>query len=185
MVPHTGSRKGIPYAIAAGICYGKAERGLEVPADDNEAQPAMLDEFLAHTNVSIKESDANCPFDIQVKAYAGKNSAYVRMIGNHTNVVSVQYNDQILFSKPFEDQVIQAAENRKLLTVEQITAYADQVDLSAVQDVLERQITYNSAVAKEGMSGNYGAGIGKILMASYGNSVQNRAKAYAAAASDV
>ena len=34
------------------------------------------------------------------------------------------------------------------------------------------------------MEGQYGARIGQVLMATYGNSVQNRAKAYAAAASD-
>ena len=40
------------------------------------------------------------------------------------------------------------------------------------------------AIAEAGMHGHYGADIGKILIRSYGNSVQNRAKAYAAAGSD-
>lgn len=184
VVPHTGARKGIQAALAAGICYGKADRELEVLADVDEQEFDQLDRFLANTKISMKESDANCPFDIQVKAYAGSDSAYVRIIGKHTNVVAIHYNDQILLEKPFEDQVVQAAKNRKLLTVEQIVAFADQADLSAVKAVLDRQIAYNSAIAEAGMHGNYGANIGKILIAAYGNSVQNRAKAYAAAGSD-
>ena len=40
------------------------------------------------------------------------------------------------------------------------------------------------AIAKEGLKGKYGARVGFVLMDSYGNSVQNRAKALAAAGSD-
>ena len=63
-------------------------------------------------------------------------------------------------------------------------AFADEADLEDVREVLKRQIEYNTAIAEAGMSGRYGASIGKILIRSYGNSVQNRAKAYAAAGSD-
>lgn len=49
------------------------------------------------------------------------------------------------------------------------------------REVLQRQIDYNWAIAEEGMTGNWGAAIGKTLMEAYGNSVHNRAKAMAAA----
>ena len=87
-------------------------------------------------------------------------------------------------NKPFPDQVIQAAENRKMLTIYNIVTYANQVNLGAVRDILQRQIEYNMAIAEAGMEHGYGASIGKILLRSYGNSIHNRAKAYAAAGSD-
>ena len=43
---------------------------------------------------------------------------------------------------------------------------------------------YNLAIAREGLTGNYGARIGQVLLRSYGNDVHVRAKAWAAAASD-
>ena len=75
-------------------------------------------------------------------------------------------------------------ENRKLLTVRDIVDFADQVRIGDVKELMDTQISLNTAIAEEGMRGNYGAGIGKILLRSYGGGVQNRAKAYAAAGSD-
>ena len=43
--------------------------------------------------------------------------------------------------------------------------------------MLQRQIDCNTAIAEEGLRGNYGANIGSILLKAYGDSVQNRAKA--------
>ena len=55
---------------------------------------------------------------------------------------------------------------------------------ASVQETLQRQIDYNWAIAEEGLRGDYGANIGRILLQSYGMSIHNRAKAYAAAGSD-
>ncbi len=63
-------------------------------------------------------------------------------------------------------------------------AFADEVDIQDVKAVLDRQISYNTAIAKEGLKGKYGANIGRVLLMSYGDSVSNRAKAWAAAGSD-
>ena len=58
------------------------------------------------------------------------------------------------------------------------------LDLWRVREVLERQIAYNTAIAEEGLRGEYGSQIGKVLLAAYGDNVANKAKAYAAAGSD-
>lgn len=184
IVPHTGGRKGLKTAVAAGICCGDADRELEVLSEITGEQLTRLDSFLETAEIQIGESDARCPFDIQVTVLAEDKSAYVRILGKHTNVVCVKYGDTVLESRPFSDEGITMAENRKLLTVKNIVAFANEVELDRVQGILEKQIRYNMAIAKEGMSGKYGASIGKILLRSYGGSVQNRAKAYAAAGSD-
>lgn len=184
IVPHTGGRKGLQTAVAAGICYGDARKELEVLSDVTEGQLAEMDAFLKSAEITVRESDSNCPFDIRVRVCKGGDSAYIRIIGNHTNVVCIRRNEKVLLDKPFSNDVILAAENRKLLNVRDIVTFADEADLEDVRDVLKRQIDYNTAIAEAGMSGKYGASIGKILIRSYGNSVQNRAKAYAAAGSD-
>ena len=53
-----------------------------------------------------------------------------------------------------------------------------------IRAVISRQIEYNTAIAEEGLRGDYGANIGSILLQSYGSGVHNRAKAMAAAGSD-
>ena len=184
IVPHTGGKKGLKTAIAVGISCGDADQELEVISQVTEEQLADMERFLGTAAINIRESDSTCPFDIQVTVQGGGHSAYVRIIGHHTNVVSVRRDEEVLVNKPYIDGVVQAEENRKLLTIRDIVAFANQVPLELVQDVLDRQIHYNMAIAEEGMKGGYGASIGRILIRSYGNSVQNRAKAYAAAGSD-
>lgn len=184
IVPHTGGKKGLAAAVAAGILYGNAEAELEVIAEATEQDISLLDGYLEQMELSIRESDANCPFDIQVSVSAHGHEAYVRIIGNHTNVVKISKDSAVLLEKDFTDETVQIPENRKYLNVKDIIEFADSVDLNDVMDILKCQHDYNMAIAEAGLYGHYGAEIGKILLKSYGNSVQNRAKAWAAAGSD-
>jgi L-cysteine desulfidase len=184
IVPNTGGRKGLKVAVAAGVCCGDSEKELQVLSEVSEAQLNELDKFLDTTEIAVSESDAACPFDIQVTLHRGEDDAYVRIIGNHTNVVVVRRNDEYIVNKPFSDKIVQSSDEKKLLNVKDIVEFADTVEISTVSDVLQRQIDCNMAISEAGMSGHYGAEIGRILLRSYGSSVQNRAKAYAAAGSD-
>ena len=96
----------------------------------------------------------------------------------------IEKNGKVLLNKPFSEETAQPPESRRSLTVEDIIAFADEVDLDDVRAPIARQIEYNTAIAEAGLTGQYGAAIGKILLDSYGDSVQNRAKAWAAAGSD-
>ena len=184
IVPHTNGRKGLQTAVAAGICCGRADKGLEVLAEVTEQELSVLDEFLSSVKISVSESDSVCPFDIQVTVRAGTEDAYVRIIGKHTNVVTVRQGSQFLVNKHITEDVIPVSENHQMLNVRDIVAFANTVKLDDIREPLARQIEYNMAISEAGMHGSYGASIGKILLRSYGSSVQNRAKAYAAAGSD-
>lgn len=184
IVPHTGGKKGLKTAVAVGICCGNADQELEVISQVTEEQLVDMERFLETASITIGESDSTCPFDIQVTVRAGGHHAYVRIIGHHTNVVSIRRDGEVFVERPYIDGVVQAAENRKLLSIRDIVTFANEVPLELVRKTLDRQIRYNMAIAEEGMKGGYGASIGRILIRSYGNSVQNRAKAYAAAGSD-
>ncbi len=184
IVPHTGGRKGMRTAVAAGICCGNASRELEVLAEVTPEQLEALADYLDRVSITIEESDSNCPFDLQVTVFAGTEEAYVRIVGHHTNVVTVRKNDQLLVDLPFSDEVIQPPESRMLLTVKDIVDFAGEVRIEDVAPTLQRQIDYNTAIAKQGLEEQYGANVGSILLRSYGDSVENRAKAWAAAGSD-
>ena len=184
IVPNTRGRKGLRCAVAAGIIFGAADRELQVISEVTDAQLQEMDQFLSCADIRIVESDAKCPFDIQVRVASGMDSAFVRIIGQHTNVVRLERNGEILKDIPFSDEAAPAPENRNMLSVEKIVEFADTAQIEDVQEILQRQIDYNTAIAEEGLNGSYGANIGKILLQSYGNAVQNRAKAWAAAGSD-
>ena len=72
----------------------------------------------------------------------------------------------------------------QVILVKDIYEFATTVAIEDVQDVLQRQIDCNYAIAKEGIENNWGANIGSILLKTYGDDVKIKAKAYAAAGSD-
>ena len=184
IVPHTGGRKGLKTAVSVGICCGDAGRELEVLSGVTEEGLGEMDAFLRRAEIAVRESDSGCPFDIAVTVEKGGDTAFVRIVGTHTNVVRVEKNGRTLVDRPFTVDPVQTDEKRERLNIRDIVEYADTVDLTLVRDTLKRQIDLNMDIVEAGLRGSYGAGIGKILIRSYGNSVQNRAKAYGAAGSD-
>jgi L-cysteine desulfidase len=70
------------------------------------------------------------------------------------------------------------------MCIEGIKDFADSVDVEEVQELLERQIDYNMAIAEEGLAGDYGANIGSTLMLGHEYDLNYVMRAYAAAASD-
>lgn len=184
VVPNTGGRVGLRIAVSAGIVAGDSDAELEVISQVTPEALEEVDDFEKNKEIIIKKSNAKCSFDIQVLLKAGDEESYVRIIGQHTNVVLIKKNNTVIFGKEFEDEAVPAPENRKLLSVEKIVEFANEVDINDVKEVIGRQISYNMAIAKAGLKEHYGANIGKILLESYGDGVHNRAKAYAAAGSD-
>ena len=75
--------------------------------------------------------------------------------------------------------------DRNLLNVKDIIEFADTVDLNKVKELLDTQINYNMAIAKEGLTNNFGANVGLNLLALYGESLPVRARAMAAAGSEM
>ena len=184
VVPNTGGRKGMRSAVAAGLCFGQAARELEVIAEAKPEDLSAMDAWLETAVIEIREAESDLPFDLAVELLRGGESAYVHIVSHHTNVVCIRRNGETLLEKPWSAEADTVPENRASLNVEDIVAFADEVDVELLRPILQRQIECNMAIAKEGLTGKYGAGIGKILILSYGNSVHNRAKAWAAAGSD-
>ena len=184
VVPNTGGLRGIPAAAAAGVAAGKAEKKLEVLADITPEEIEKISSYLETADFEVKTVESGCVFDIIVELQGKEHQSAVRIQGHHTNVVHVEKDGKILVDKAYAEGQEGERTDRSLLCIEEIIRFADQVEIAQVEKVIQRQIDYNTAIAQEGLSGKWGAGIGKILLMSYGNSVHNRAKAMAAAGSD-
>ena len=184
VVPNTKGRRGIEASAAAGIVSGNAGAELQVLASLSPEQIEELDAYLAAVPIAVGYSEREWVFDIQVTVKAGPHSAFCEIAGHHTNVIRLERDGEALIDLPFVEQVNEHATDRSLLNVEDIVEFANTVHIDDVRRVLERQIECNTAIADEGLRGDWGANIGRILLQSGGMSVQNRAKAYAAAGSD-
>lgn len=184
VVPNTGKLKGIRAAVAAGIIAGEAEQHLQVisriPA---EAHPE-IDRYARQTAMEIVCADTPWQLDIQLTGWAGEDRAAVRIAESHSNVVLVSRNEEVLFSKPLAQPGDDSGDERDFMSVEDILEFANTVELSRVRDMLDRQIDFNSAIAREGLEGDWGANIGSVILKEYPQDIRNEAKAWAAAGSD-
>lgn len=183
VIPHTGGMRGLVGALSAGFVAGDASKELEVISHVSEDQIHKMKAFMNDTKFEIEQSGSDCQFDIQITASSCDHEVFVHLLNYHTNVVKVIVDGKSIVDKEILNETNDMSEY-KLLTVENIVEFGKTVNIDDVKDILDRQIEYNMAIADEGMNHPWGACVGKILLESYGNSVANKAKAYAAAGSD-
>jgi len=184
IVPNTNHLKGIPAAATAGIIAGKAEKELEVIAEVSEEETVRMAEYLKTVPISVEHIDNGVTFDIIVLVKKEDSYAKVRIANYHTNIVLVEKDGEKLVDIPVEGETEEGLTDRTLLNMEDIWDFINSVDIADIKEVIGRQIEYNTAIAEEGLKGNYGANIGSVLLDTYGDDVRTRAKARAAAGSD-
>lgn len=184
VVPHTGGLRGIAAAAAAGIVAGNADAELEVISCVSPQQINQIAAYLNSAQFDIAPSDNDYIFDIQISESAGAETAFVEIAGGHTNVISLKKNEKVLLERKYVQGGQVEQTDHSLLSVEKIVEFADCLNVDDVKEILDRQIACNTAIAEEGLSGQWGANIGTVLMSAYGNDVHNRAKAWPAAGSD-
>lgn len=185
IVPHTGGLRGIEAAAAIGIIAGNAKRQLEVISSVTEQEIEETRKYLEETALHVDFSKSPLIFDIGITVFHGEEQAYVRIVDYHTNVVTIRHNEQTILSAEITGRTETSMADKSTLTIRDICEFAEIVKIEDVQEILDRQISYNMAIATEGIQNSYGANIGRVLLHTYGeDDVKIRAKAMAAAGSD-
>ena len=184
VVPHTGSLRGIPAAAAAGAAAGDAQAGLEVLSSVTEEEISAIRAYLKEVPIEVRHVDTGHIFDIIVTAFHGEDNAYVRIADYHTNIICIRRNNEVLLEHALTENREEGLTDRGFLSIEAICDFAECVDTADVREILERQISFNMAIAEEGLKNNYGANIGKTLLRDREYDINYRMRAYAAAASD-
>ncbi len=191
VVPNTGGMRGIEAAAAAGLVSGRADRKLEVLASLTEEDHARIRELTDRFPMKITALGDQTIFDIMIVLSGDGHEARVRISDSHTNIVLEQVDRLVLLNTTASGKECVGSEAREdtdrgksSLTVERILDFATTCDIRDVKEILDRQISYNMAIAEEGLLGDYGANVGSTYLKNYGYGVRNRAIAKAAAGSD-
>ena len=185
IVPGTNGGRGIAAAAAIGILGGDEKALLEVIKTVPEEAKAQLPSYIASTPITLIPVDRGVVLDIGIIAHKGDSYAKLRIAVEHTNIVLIEKDGQVLQEKAVETETVDPeAPDYTLLSVEGIYDFATTCDLEDVRETLQRQVEMNSAISDEGLRGNWGANIGKTLVHYVGSDVRTRAKARAAAGSD-
>lgn len=189
-VPNSGGQKGIEAAAILGLIAGDETKGLEVisEAGEKDQKRAALLAAEHFCDVNLVEGVPNLYIEAVVKGQNHETEVIIEE--NHTNIVYVRYDEEILFSVRTDKEEIRqkaaqvSSGGERRMALKEILDYADTVNLSLVKELLERQIQYNMAIAQEGLDNPWGARVGKTILETWGNDVKACACAKAAAGSD-
>ena len=186
VVPNSGGLHGIDVAGILGLVGGNPNKELEVRESVTQADIDRTKELLQEDFCSCHLIENVENLFIVAKVFKGEHSAEVEIANRHTNITRiVKDGEEWDVGKHVELAPHQAVKlDKSLLNVKDILEFADCVKIDDVREVLDRQIEMNSAISKEGLSGDYGAEVGKTLLKYYGSDVKIRARAAAAAGSD-
>lgn len=180
-VPGTEGRKGIEISLAVGAFLGDHKKKLEVISDIDKSQLSYMDELLAKglVEVTLDHEKVGLYIDILMEGETSKSEVIIS--DHHTNIVYERKNSQVILDKRCEKHKESLS---KKLGFDKIYDFAKNGDYSRLIDILDKEIAYNFAIAKEGMENPWGANIGKILLAEANGKPIEKYIAYAAAGSD-
>ena len=181
-VPNTGGLKGIEAAVAAGVVIGQADKLLEVLSAGDSGCRARIESFLSDCPIQVHLAQGDELFDILLEFSGGGSRSRVRITGSHTNVVLLEKDGCVQFEKQPADSAQE--NNAPPMGIAEILEFAQTCSLEDVRPIIERQIECNAALSQAGLTGEWGAQIGKTLLQAGWNDVLLRARARAAAASD-
>lgn len=183
-VPNSDGMKGVEAAAILGLVGGDASQALEVLESVTKEEIEKTRKLLSadFCRCMLKEGVAN--LYIETHVVCGNQEAVVVIEQEHTNITRIEKNGKVLYQHQTEEKADEEEVDKSLLNLEDIIAFADQVDLEEIRPVLLRQMRYNSRISKEGLTHEWGAQVGKVIAEEYGEDVKWRAVTAAAAGSD-
>lgn len=183
-IPNSGGLTGIETACIIGAVAGDPEAKMEVLEHVTEPGRKRTRALVEEKICKVKFLESEIPLHFILDMTAGEDEVSVEVRHAHTNIVEIKKNGKVIFEKSKETAENGDATDRSILTIDGIKEFADKVPMSMIHDVYERQIRYNMDIAYEGISGNWGLGIGRTIRECYTDSVVTRMKAYASAGSE-
>ena len=184
VVPNTDGLHGMAAAVSAGIVAGSADKELQVISHVPRELHGRIRDYMESVDLQIQPADSGLVFDIDLYVYGGVDMVRLRITNHHTNIVLIQKNEDILLELPITESSEENLTDKSCLTIERIVEFADALDVEDVRESIGRQIEYNMAIANEGLIGNWGANIGRVILRRQGDNLEKKACAYAAAGSD-
>lgn len=185
-VPKTNGLKGIAAAALIGIYGGEASLGLEVLNSVTDQAIEKVNQQLDSGICKVIQLDSENNLDIIVELNgANGHTASARVTDEHTNITQLMKDHKVIFSKKTTSENKDGLSS-PLIGIEfgDLLAYAREVDIKEVEEIITRQIEYNTKISNEGLKNNYGINMGSTVLEILGDTVDARAIAMPAAGAD-
>lgn len=162
MVPGTG-QMGLNIAAAAGAAGGKSEFGLECLRNLDENQVLRAKEMLQTGRVNLHLADNDILLYCLVTASADGHSAAAELRDSHANLTRAWRDGQLVFEKTASTDGKATGQSETWpLSIAKIYEFASTTPIEEIAFILDAA-RMNRAVAEEGLSAQYGLGVGKSM----------------------
>ena len=183
VIPNSGGRKGLAAATVLGAIVGHPERELEVLESATDEDRKWLGTLLDANFCTVELAEGVDNLYIEITATTDEHTAVVRIENAHTNITYVSVDGEVISETV--NEIKQAGSSTCPMTFDSIYDFAKTGDISGILPSIKQQVEYNTAISNEGLSNDYGANIGRLLLLDDENpSLETKCKARAAAGSD-
>ncbi len=184
IVPTTGDMRGIDTACVLGALAGDASLELEVLRNVKQEDIKKLKELLAQKICKVEQLESGDNLHIICQVESGKDTAEVEILHSHSNIVSIKKNGKVIFESKKSDGEDFEKIDSSILKFDDIYEFVNTFDIDDLKDLFDMEIRCNNAIAEEGLKNDYGARVGKTILKNAGDSIKEKAKAFASAGSD-
>lgn len=161
-VPGTGMT-GLPIAAAVGALGGRPEYQMEVLKDVTPEIAAAGKQLLVEGRVTLSVADVPNVLYSEATVFGGGDWVRVAIADDHTNVVSIERNGEVVFSAPsVKNDDLVAAYSLAGVQAQEIYDFADRVPLGQIA-FIKNAAVMNDSLASAGMGGQYGLRVGAIM----------------------
>ncbi|MGD1822897.1 MAG: serine dehydratase subunit alpha family protein [Pleomorphochaeta sp.] len=160
-IPNTNNRKGIKYAVAAGIIVNNCSKKLKILDSLNSSDVNLLDEFVNTKDIKIIKSDENDALFIKVNLLGSGEKVSVELKGEHTNIIKIIKNDIIIFEKN-NDELL--SDKKYDLNFDEIYDFVNNLDSTLIPSCIENQVYLNYDIGKWGLLNNKEINIGQYFV---------------------
>ena len=183
VIPNSGGRKGLAAATVLGAIVGHPERELEVLESATDEDRKWLGTLLEANFCTVELAEGVDNLYIEITATTDEHTAVVRIENAHTNITYVSIDGNVISETI--NEIKEAERSTCLMTFDSIYEFAKAGDISGILPSIKQQVEYNTAISNEGLSNDYGANIGRLLLLDDETpSLETKCKARAAAGSD-
>ena len=167
-VPGTGM-VGLPIAAAIGALGGNPDGGLEVLKHITPEQVTAAKTILEQKLVSVDIHQTEHILYSESTLFADNDYVKVAIQDQHTNVILIEKNGEILFQK-MEDECANCDpyEVFKQISARKIFEFSNAVELEKIR-FISQAAELNRALSDEGLRENYGLHIGRTLRKQVGS----------------
>ena len=165
-VPGTGT-VGLTMAAAIGAIGGDPNGGLEVLKHITAEQVELAKQMINEQKIEVSISDTEHILYSEATLFNADQQVKVRIAAHHTNVIYIEKNGELLFSKPCVVESENAENVFANLTAKDIYDFSLNVELEKISFIKQAAIL-NSALSQEGLNQDYGLHIGRTLQKQIG-----------------